>query len=174
MFGLTAEKIIVILVIAAVLIGPERLPAVAAQLARLVGRVRLLAKDLEGRAREELGPEFDEVDWKQLDPRRYDPRRIVRSALADEVADVKAAFDFAADADPRSQVRGLSLGGTLNGSGSTRPTSRRPRRAGTASATSVELPDGSGVSESTAQTQSVREARARRDNPVPQRDTPPA
>jgi sec-independent protein translocase protein TatB len=29
-----------------------------------------------------LGPEFDEVDWKKLDPRQYDPRRIVRDALS--------------------------------------------------------------------------------------------
>jgi sec-independent protein translocase protein TatB len=36
--------------------------------------------------REEMGPEFDEVDWRKLDPRQYDPRRIIREALADEDA----------------------------------------------------------------------------------------
>ena len=33
-------------------------------------------------AREEMGPDFD-VDWKKLDPRQYDPRRIIREALTD-------------------------------------------------------------------------------------------
>ncbi|MGL5860798.1 MAG: hypothetical protein ACRCY9_06050, partial [Phycicoccus sp.] len=27
--------------------------------------------------------DFDDVDWQALDPRRYDPRRIVREALLD-------------------------------------------------------------------------------------------
>lgn len=29
-----------------------------------------------------MGPAFEDVDWRQLDPRQYDPRRIVREALA--------------------------------------------------------------------------------------------
>ena len=33
--------------------------------------------------REDFGDEFD-VDWQKLDPRQYDPRRIVREALAEE------------------------------------------------------------------------------------------
>ena len=39
-----------------------------------------------------MGPEFDDVDWKALDPRQYDPRRIVRDALMadDEVAEREA------------------------------------------------------------------------------------
>ena len=36
------------------------------------------------RMREEMGPEFDEVDWRRLDPRQYDPRRIVMDALRDQ------------------------------------------------------------------------------------------
>jgi sec-independent protein translocase protein TatB len=34
--------------------------------------------------REEMGPEFDEVDWTTLDPRKYDPRRIIREALLED------------------------------------------------------------------------------------------
>ena len=32
----------------------------------------------------ELGEGFEDMDWKKLDPRQYDPRRIVREALMDE------------------------------------------------------------------------------------------
>jgi sec-independent protein translocase protein TatB len=31
-----------------------------------------------------MGPEYDEIDWKKLDPRQYDPRRIIRDALLDD------------------------------------------------------------------------------------------
>ena len=84
-FGLTFDKLLIILVIALFLIGPDRLPALAAQLARLVKTLRGFADGARDRMREEMGPEFDEVDWRKLDPRQYDPRRIIREALLDEV-----------------------------------------------------------------------------------------
>ena len=40
--------------------------------------------------RDEMGPDFDDVDWKKLDPRQYDPRRIIREALDEEVLSPKA------------------------------------------------------------------------------------
>ncbi|QTX04263.1 twin-arginine translocase TatA/TatE family subunit [Agromyces archimandritae] len=81
--GLTFDKLLLIGVIAVFLIGPDRLPHYAAQLGRLVRSLRDLASGAKNRMREEMGPEFDEVDWQQLDPRRYDPRRIIRDALSD-------------------------------------------------------------------------------------------
>ena len=83
MLELSIEKLVVIGLIAAFLIGPERLPAYAAKLARLVQVVRGMANEAKGRLQEELGPDFD-ADWKQLDPRQYDPRRIIRNALTED------------------------------------------------------------------------------------------
>ncbi len=85
-FGLTFDKLIIIAVIAVFLVGPDRLPAYAATLARLVKSLRSLADGAKDRMREEMGPEFDEVDWTKLDPRQYDPRRIIREALLDDPA----------------------------------------------------------------------------------------
>lgn len=78
-----------IAVIAVFLLGPERLPGYAAQLARLVKNVRGMADGAKDRLREEMGPDFDDVDWKKLDPRQYDPRRIIREALLDDQTAVK-------------------------------------------------------------------------------------
>lgn len=83
-FGLSFEKLFVIAIIAVILLGPERLPYYASQLAKLVRGVRDLANGAKERMREEMGPDFDEVDWKKLDPRQYDPRRIIREALIDD------------------------------------------------------------------------------------------
>lgn len=84
MFGLTFEKLLVIGVIAAFIIGPERLPQAAEKLAQAVRWVRGQAQDAKGRLREEMGDEFDDVDWRKLDPRQYDPRRIIRDALLED------------------------------------------------------------------------------------------
>ena len=86
-FGLTFDKLLVIGIIAVFVLGPERLPYYASQLARLVKSVRQMADGAKDRMREEMGPDFDEIDWKKLDPRQYDPRRIIREALTDELTE---------------------------------------------------------------------------------------
>ena len=90
-FGLTFDKLLIIAVIAVFLIGPDRLPGYAAQLARLTKSLRAMANGAKDRMREEMGPEFDEVDWTKLDPRKYDPRRIIREALAEDDAATASA-----------------------------------------------------------------------------------
>jgi sec-independent protein translocase protein TatB len=83
-FGLTFDKLLIIAIIAVFLLGPDRLPYYASQLARLVRRVRGMADGAKERMREEMGPDFDDIDWKKLDPRQYDPRRIIREALLED------------------------------------------------------------------------------------------
>ena len=88
-FGLTFDKLLIIGIIAVFLLGPERLPYYASQLARLVRSLRTMATGAKDRMRDEMGPDFDDIDWKKLDPRQYDPRRIIREALIDEEPAVK-------------------------------------------------------------------------------------
>jgi sec-independent protein translocase protein TatB len=83
-FGLTIEKLLLIGVIVVFLVGPDRLPAYSAKLARFVRSLRDMANGAKERMRDELGPDFDEMEWKKLDPRQYDPRRIIREALTEE------------------------------------------------------------------------------------------
>ncbi len=81
---ISGNELLVLLVLAAFLIGPERLPEYAEQVARLVRGARRYISGARTRIRSELGPDFDDVDWTQFDPRRYDPRRIVRDALLED------------------------------------------------------------------------------------------
>ena len=84
MFDINGGELLIIVVLAVLLIGPERLPGYAAQLASLVKRGKRLLQDTKARVDTELGPEFKDVDWSKLDPRQYDPRKIVRDALMDD------------------------------------------------------------------------------------------
>jgi sec-independent protein translocase protein TatB len=83
-FGLTFEKLLLIGLIAVLIIGPERLPRAAEGFARIVRKAGEYLRDTKSRVREEMGPELDDVDWRKLDPRQYDPRRIIRDALLEE------------------------------------------------------------------------------------------
>lgn len=84
MFGLSGEKLLILAVIALLVLGPERLPHYAQQLARLVKNLKKMAQGAKVQLQDELGENFDDVDWKKLDPRQYDPRRIIREALLEE------------------------------------------------------------------------------------------
>jgi sec-independent protein translocase protein TatB len=69
-------EFIALIVLAVVILGPERLPEYAAKLGRFVRQARAMAEGAKGQLREQMGPEFDDINWQQ-----YDPRRIVREAL---------------------------------------------------------------------------------------------
>ncbi|WP_029150981.1 twin-arginine translocase TatA/TatE family subunit [Microbacterium indicum] len=87
--GFAIEKVIIVAVIAAIIIGPERLPQAAEWLGRTARQLRDYVQGARTRVTEEMGEDFQEVDWKKLDPRQYDPRRIIREALLDDAPDVK-------------------------------------------------------------------------------------
>lgn len=83
-FDINAGEFAILIVVALVVIGPERLPKYAADLGRMVREVRSFARNAREQVRTEMGEDFDDVDWEKLDPRRYDPRRIVREALLED------------------------------------------------------------------------------------------
>ena len=84
MFDINGSELVILVIAALLVIGPDRMPEYSAKLANLVRQVRGLADTAKVQLREQMGPEFDNVDWKSYDPRQYDPRRIVREALMDD------------------------------------------------------------------------------------------
>lgn len=123
--GLTWEKLIVILVIAALLIGPERLPRYAEGLAHLVTRGRDYLRGARTRVKDELGDDFDDVDWRTLDPRRYDPRRIIREALLDDAPLPSGPIGSPPRAAPITGAAGAAAA-----AGGAAPPTREPFRPG--------------------------------------------
>lgn len=71
------------------ILGPERLPGYAKSLANLVKSLRKMSENAKSQLKEELGDEYEEVDWRKLDPRQYDPRRIIREALSEELTPIQ-------------------------------------------------------------------------------------
>lgn len=84
MFGLSGEKIVILAVIAALVLGPERLPGYAKQLAKWAKSLKKFAEGAKDQLADELGEDYQDLDWKKLDPRQYDPRRIIREALLED------------------------------------------------------------------------------------------
>ena len=85
MLDINGGELLIIAVLAAVLIGPERLPEYVQQVTAFARTAKTWVVQARERVTDELGPDGAGVDWAQLDPRRYDPRSIVREALLEDL-----------------------------------------------------------------------------------------
>ncbi len=74
MFGIGFSELVLILIVALVVVGPERLPGLAHQLGTVVRDLRRMYANL----RADLGPEFDDIEQSIRELRALDPRQQVR------------------------------------------------------------------------------------------------
>lgn len=110
MFGISGEKLLILGILAVIVLGPERLPEYAKGLANIVKSIRRMADGAKSQISEELG---EDLDWRQLDPRQYDPRRIIREALTEDLdfsAEKSALKDVATAATAVPVVAHLEAG----------------------------------------------------------------
>lgn len=102
MFGVNGWEIVLLALIAVFVLGPDKLPEYAAKLAHGIRRLRVMAEGAKDQLKDQLGPEYEDINWRQYDPRQYDPRRIVREALLepldDAVAPIRGEIDSVRDA----------------------------------------------------------------------------
>lgn len=95
MFGIGLGEFLVIAFVAVLVFGPEKLPDVARQAGRLAREVRNFARAARDELREELGPEYADLELRDLDP-----RAIVRKHIVE-------AMEEADEAHSRPRRRGL-------------------------------------------------------------------
>lgn len=99
MLGLGIWEIIIILVTALVVLGPEKLPQTARHLARLLGELR--------RVSDEVRRNFDEVVAEPVDPHRHDaPRPLPAGAQAAQSGAAPADAELAQAAQPTADDAG--------------------------------------------------------------------
>jgi sec-independent protein translocase protein TatB len=104
-FNIGPFELAVLAIVGLIVLGPDRLPGLAKDAARLLRSLRDMATGARQQLRDELGPEFADVDLRNLNPRtvmakavfgdempdltKYDPRRLnpgnaVRDAIFGE------------------------------------------------------------------------------------------
>jgi sec-independent protein translocase protein TatB len=71
MFGIGFEKLFVLALFGAILVGPDRLPKVAADLARFILKVRSMGREAVAELKDQLGPEFANLNTEELNPKKF-------------------------------------------------------------------------------------------------------
>ncbi|KWW99276.1 Sec-independent protein translocase TatB [Carbonactinospora thermoautotrophica] len=80
MFDIGGLEAVTLVVLAIIIFGPDKLPKAAAEAARMLRQVRSYAQNAREDIRRQLGPEFEDIDIADLNPKRF----IRRNLLADD------------------------------------------------------------------------------------------
>lgn len=85
MFGIDAVDLVIILVLAVVMFGPEKLPQYSRKAARLFVYLRDIANNAKTSIGNELGPEYANLELKDLNPKTFIAKQLQNEvALIDE------------------------------------------------------------------------------------------
>src|SRR3954453_7284099 len=79
MFGVGLPELAVIAFVAVLVFGPDKLPDFARQAGRMVKSLRSFANHARDELREELGPEYADLDLRDLDPRAFVKKHIMEA-----------------------------------------------------------------------------------------------
>jgi len=93
MFNVGPMELLVLAVVGLIVLCPDRLPGLARDAARMLRALREMATGARQQLREELGPEFADIDLRSLHPRTA----VQRALLGDDV-DLRSL-------DPRAAVQ---------------------------------------------------------------------
>ena len=86
MFDLSLPKLLILAVIALVVFGPNELPKMAAKAGGALRELRKIAEGAKSDLREGLGPEFDDFDLDDLNPRRFVQKHLLSDQTPGDAA----------------------------------------------------------------------------------------
>ena len=76
MFGISGGEFITLFFVAILLIGPTKLPQFAVQLAKIVKQIRNFAQKSVSELKENLGPEYADLEVSDLHPKKLIARHL--------------------------------------------------------------------------------------------------
>ena len=97
-FDFGAGEIFGLAILAVILVGPDRLPHLAVDAAKLIKKIRALANNATSELRENLGPGFEDLSPSDLRPKTFIKKHIANAL--DEVDAMEKDPKFTAQIDP--------------------------------------------------------------------------
>jgi sec-independent protein translocase protein TatB len=93
MFGVGPLELVVIAIVAVLVFGPDRLPEFARTAGRLLRQVRQMVNNAQNDLRNELGPEFADLDVRDLNPRSFVRKHLLEGLDDDDFAKPVSSMD---------------------------------------------------------------------------------
>ena len=116
MFDVGAPELLVLIVIAVILFGPEKLPEFARKAARVVKYLRGMAGNAQQQLSKELGPGFEDIDVRDLNAKAFIQKHLlddVEPVVADVKQELTAARTLGSDDDADDIDAAIHAGASL-------------------------------------------------------------
>lgn len=98
-FDLGAGEFLGLAILGMILVGPERLPRLASDAAKLIKKLRKIANSATAELRENLGPGFEDLQPADLNPKNFIKKQI-NEVLAEDDEPIKSKPTYESKIDP--------------------------------------------------------------------------
>ncbi len=91
-----ALELVMLAIVAVLVFGPDKLPKVIQDAARIIRKVRAFSDQAQQDIREELGPEFKDVTFEDLNPKTFLRKQLASDELG--LGEIRDSFDLRKEA----------------------------------------------------------------------------
>ncbi|MFI6807017.1 sec-independent translocase [Streptomyces luteogriseus] len=117
-------ELVALIVLAVLVFGPDKLPKVIQDVTRTIRKIREFSESAKNDIREELGPEFKDFEFEDLNPKTFIRKQLDNEDLG--LKEIRNGFDLkkemaevtdavhSRDADPSSASSAGSSGGRID------------------------------------------------------------
>ncbi|MGY1437806.1 sec-independent translocase [Streptomyces reniochalinae] len=114
-FDIGPLELVTLIVLAVLVFGPEKLPKVIQDVAAFIRKVRQFSDSAKEDIREELGPEFKDFEFEDLNPKTFARKHLLENEDLG-LKEISNSFDFRKDLDEVTDA--VNGGGAADGPGS--------------------------------------------------------
>ncbi|MFI9390743.1 sec-independent translocase [Streptomyces bauhiniae] len=115
-------ELVTLIVLAVLVFGPEKLPKFIQDVTRTLRKIREFSDNAKNDIRSELGPEFKDFEFEDLNPKAFLRKQLDNDELG--LKDIRSTFDLKREmAELTDSVNGHDTASALPGPTSSAPTS---------------------------------------------------
>ncbi|MGW6461948.1 sec-independent translocase, partial [Streptomyces sp. NPDC055078] len=89
-----ALELVTLVVLAVLVFGPDKLPKVIQDASRFIRKIREFSDNAKNDIRSELGPEFKDFDFEDLNPKTFIRKQLNENEDLRELKELRGTFDL--------------------------------------------------------------------------------
>jgi sec-independent protein translocase protein TatB len=126
-FDIGPLEVIAIIILAVMVFGPDKLPKVIKDVSTFIRKVRAFSDSARDDIRNELGPEFKDFEFEDLNPKAFLRKHMLDGDDELGLREIRNGFDFREDmAGLTEAVNGRESSGSVSAAGSSEPSRPSP------------------------------------------------
>ncbi|MEU6157150.1 sec-independent translocase [Streptomyces sp. NPDC047130] len=121
-------ELVTLVVLAVLVFGPEKLPKLIQDISRTIRKIRDFSESAKQDIREELGPEFKDFEFQDLNPKTFIQKQLQNDDLG--IKEIRESLDLKKDiqqlTDPNAAVEPATPSASASSAASSSPTPSTP------------------------------------------------